>query len=93
MRNPSKRPLDFIGYVQTLRVTNTRIGMFIEDARADLNLVNARSWKQLQEYFETNFSGMRDDVLPSARIVWRKFRARYPAYLEPITLLELEISS
>lgn len=82
MRRFSKSPIDFIGFIQSLPVTDTPLGMFIEDAQRDLNLVNARSWKQLQEYFENNFSGIRDDVLPSARKVWRKYRDEYPAYLE-----------
>lgn len=82
MRNSLKPPLDFIGYIQSLRVTDTEVGRFIEDAQSDLSLVNARSWKQLKEYFDTHSVGIRDDVYPSARKVWRKYRARYPAYLE-----------
>lgn len=83
MRNSSKPPLDFIGYIQTLPVTETVVGMFIADAQRDLNLVNARNWKQLEEYFDTHSNGVRDDVYTSARKVWRRYRVLYPAYLEP----------
>lgn len=83
MRKVSKRPLDFIGYIQSLRVTDTEVGMFIDDAQRDLKFINARNWKQLKHYFDTYPSCVRDDVYPSAREVWRKYRARYPAYLEP----------
>lgn len=83
MRNSFKPPLDFIGYIQNLPVTDTELGVFISEAKSDLNLVNARSWKQLRKYFDDHSVWVRDDVYTSAWKVWRKFRARYPAYLEP----------
>lgn len=83
MRISYKPPLDFIGYIQNLMVTDTEVGKFIDDAQRDLNLINARNWKQLEEYLDTCFLRVRGDVYTSARKVWRRYRALYPAYLEP----------
>lgn len=81
MRKSLKPPLDFIGYIQTLKITDTLQGKFIKDAQRDLDLVNARCWKQLQEYLDFYTTGVRDDFYPVARTIWRKYHAKYPAYL------------
>ena len=82
MKHSSNPPLDFTGYIQSLRVTDTVQGDFIRDAQRDIKLVNARSWKDLKEYFDFFPTLVSDDVYVSAKIVWRKYRAKYPAYLE-----------
>ena len=71
--------IGFRQYIQKRRITDTRQGDFTADARRDKNLPNAKTWKELEYYFDTYPSGVCDEVYKSAKLVWTQYRARFPA--------------
>jgi len=71
--------IGFRQYIQKRRITDTRQGDFTTDARRDENLPNAKTWKELEYYFDNYPSLVIDEVYKSAKLVWTQYRARYPA--------------
>jgi hypothetical protein len=84
MRDPSKPFIGFREYIQKRRITDTRQGDFTAVAKRDPNLPNAKSWRELEDYFYNHHMLMADGVLVSARLVWRQYRSLYPARLEKL---------
>lgn len=85
MRKGFQPFIDFRGFIDSriVKDPSSTIGMFVIDAQHDGDLPNARNWKELRYYFENFHFGQRPDVMASARKVWRQYRSRYPAYLQP----------
>jgi len=81
MSNSHKTPVGFREYIHKRRITDTRQGDFVSDAKTDPHLPDAQSWKELENYlYEHHFSSPVAMFL-AAKLVWQQYRSRYPAYL------------
>jgi len=64
------------------KISMNAAGDFIRDAQRDVHLPNARNWRELEDYLRENHSSeIIDNVCDAARIVWKRYRSKYPAYL------------
>lgn len=59
----------FNDFIQSRKVTNTRVGDFIADAAADRRLPPIENWKQLKSYL----AGKHPDVIDAAYGAWRAY--------------------
>lgn len=61
--------ITFNEFVQGKKITDTRRGDFIADAKADKHLPSIENWKQLKRYL----SGKHPDVIDAAYSAWRGY--------------------
>ena len=76
---------NYIGFKEYInsrkKIPDTAEGDFIKDAQSDGDLPDVKNWQELSDYLYYNHaSQIICDVLVAAKIVWRKYRAKYPAY-------------
>ena len=66
-------PFSFLGYVNSLRILDTKTGGFITKARSDQTMPNARSWAELRDYLMVE--GTDQSMIDAAHAVWNNYRA------------------
>lgn len=64
-----KQYQNFNDFIERRKVTNTRSGDFIADAKADKRFPPIANWKQLKGYL----AGKHPDVVGTAYGVWRAY--------------------
>jgi hypothetical protein len=65
--------MSFLRYLDTLTVTDTPCGNFVDDAQRDCQMPNVQSWPELQEYLRR--TGWFDSAIQAAQLVWRDYEA------------------
>jgi len=69
--------VSFKDYIKGRRRTDTPQGDFVDDARDDRNLPDAKSWSELENYLLNRRA--IPDAIAAARLVWRQYRTMHPS--------------
>ena len=57
-------------------MTDSIQGDYTAEAKIDVTLPDARSWKELEDYYDNYPRTVRDEVYRAAKLVWAQYRAK-----------------